>query len=144
LRLQRANPNRAVVFESNLPVAEVKFTSERQSLFDQTPITVSTLRSGTLHLGRQAPLNLRPDQFLQIDPPGIAVLTSLRTDQDQLALEVVGQTQRIRSGLSLQHPTTVQQGTLLSRLLTPEQISGFFGFLAGVMSSLLLTLFKGE
>lgn len=72
------------------------------------------------------------------------MLTSLRTDQDQLALEVVGQTQRIRSGLSLQHPTTVQQGTLLSRLLTPEQISGFFGFLAGVMSSLLLSLLKGD
>lgn len=29
LRLQRVNPNRAVVFESNLPVAEVKFTTER-------------------------------------------------------------------------------------------------------------------
>ncbi|MFM9101131.1 MAG: hypothetical protein ACKOPS_07255, partial [Cyanobium sp.] len=89
-------------------------------------------------------LNLRSEQFLQIDPPGIAVLTSLRAEKDQLAVEMVGQTDRIRSGLSLLNPTTVQKGTLLSHWLTPEQISGFFGFLAGVMSSLLLTLFKGE
>lgn len=144
LRLQWAHPDQPVVFERNLPVGDVQFTTERDSLFDQTPITFSTLRSGTLHLGFQEPLSLRPDQFLQIDPPGIVVLTTLRTDQDQLAVEVVGQTQRIRSGLSLLHPTTVQQGTLLSRLLTPDQISGFFGFLVGVISSLVMTFFRGK
>jgi hypothetical protein len=59
-------------------------------------------------------------------------------------VEVVGETARIRSGLSLQHPTTDLQGTLLSRQLSPDQISAFFGFLAGVISSLVLSLFKGE
>jgi hypothetical protein len=59
-------------------------------------------------------------------------------------VEVVGETARIRSGLSLQHPTTDLQGTLLSRQLSPDQISTFFGFLAGVISSLVLSLFKGE
>lgn len=143
LRLQRAMPDRPVVFERNLPVQEVQFTTQRQSLFDQTPISFSTLRSGTLHLGRMEPLNLRADQFLQIEPPGIAVLTSLRSDQNQLAVEVVGQTDQIRSGLSQKHPTTVLSGTLLSRHLSPDQISGFFGFLVGVISSLVLTFFKG-
>jgi len=144
LRLQRAQPQRPVVFERNLPVREVQFTTERQSLFDQTPITFSSLLSGTLHLGRMEPLSLRTDQFLQIDPPGIAVLTSLRSEQNQLAVEVVGETDRIRSGLSQRHPTTVLSGTLLSRHLSPDQISGFFGFLVGVISSLVLTFFKGD
>ncbi|MFO0016871.1 MAG: hypothetical protein ACK52U_09980 [Synechococcaceae cyanobacterium] len=144
LRLQRALPDRPVVFEPNLLVSQVQFTTERKSLFDQSPITFSTLRSGTLHLGRMEPLNLRADQFLQIEPPGIAVLTSLRSDQNQLAVEVVGETQRIRSGLSQKHPTTVLSGTLLSRHLSPAQISGFFGFLVGVISSLVLSLFKGD
>jgi hypothetical protein len=144
LRLQRADPKSQTVFESNLPVGDVQFISEGSSLFDQSPITLSTLRAGTLHLGRQQPLSLRPDQFLRLDPPGIGVITSLRADQGQLAVEVVGETARISSGLSLEHPTTVLQGTLLSRQLSPDQISGFFGFLAGVISSLVLTLFKGE
>ena len=144
LRLQRAHPKTPEVFESNLPVRDVQFISEVRSLFDQSPITFSSLRSGSLHLGRQQPLSLRPDQFLRIDPPGIGVITSLRAEQGQLAVEVVGETARIRSGLSLQHPTTDLQGTLLSRQLSPDQISGFFGFLAGDMSSLVLTLFKGE
>lgn len=144
LRLQRAVPDRPVVFERNLPVQEVQFTTQRQSLFDQSPISFSTLRSGTLHLGRMEPLNLRADQFLQIEPPGIAVLTSLRSDQNQLAVEVVGETDQIRSGLSQKHPTTVLSGTLLSRYLSPDQISGFFGFLVGVISSLVLTFFKGD
>ncbi len=144
LRLQRTDPNTPVVFEPNIRVSEVQFSSERASLFDQTPISFSTLRSGTLHLGRMAPLSLRPDQFLQIDPPGIGVITSLRAEQGQLAVEVVGETQIIRNGLSQNHPTTVVQGTLLSRHFSPDQISGFFGFLAGVISSLVLTLFKGD
>lgn len=143
LRLQRSDANAPVAFERNLPVTDVRFTIERDSLFDQIPITISTLRSGTLHLGRMDPLSLRADQFLQIDPPGIGVLTSLRTEQNQLAVEVVGQSQRIRSGLSQKHPTTVLEGTLLSRHLSPIQISGFFGFLVGVISSLVLTYFKG-
>jgi hypothetical protein len=144
LRLQRTVPDRPVVFERNLSVQEVRFTTERQSLFDQSPLTFSTLRSGTLHLGRMEPLNLRADQFLQIEPPGIAVLTSLRSEQNQLAVEVVGETDQIRSGLSQKHPTTVISGTLLSRHLSPDQISGFFGFLVGVISSLVLTFFKGN
>ena len=143
LRLQRADPISQTVFESNLRVADVQFISEGSSLFDQSPITLSTLRAGTLHLGRQQPLSLRPDQFLRLDPPGIGMITSLRTDQGQLAVEVVGETARIRSGLSLRHPTTDLQGTLLTRQLSPDQISAFFGFLAGVVSS-LLTLLKRE
>ena len=143
LRLQQADPKSQTVFESNLPVGDVQFISEGSSLFDQSPITLSTLRAGTLHLGRQQPLSLRPDQFLRLDPPGIGTITSLRTDQDQLAVEVVGETARIRSGLSLRHPTTDLQGTLLTRQLSPDQISAFFGFLAGVISS-LLTLLKRE
>jgi hypothetical protein len=144
LRLQRALPERPVVFERNLPVREVLFTTERQSLFDQTPITFSTLRSGTLHLGRMEPLSLRADQFLQIQPPGITVLTSLRSEQSQLAVEVVGATDQIRSGFSQKHPTTIVSGTLLSRQLSPDQISSFFGFLVGVISSLVLTFFKTD
>jgi hypothetical protein len=144
LRLKRAIPQRPVVFERNLPVRDVQFTTVRQSLFDQTPITFSTLRSGNLHLGRMEPLSLRADQFLQIKPPGVAVLTSLRSEQSQLAVEVVGETDEIRSGLSQKHPTSVLSGTLLSRHLSPDQISGFFGFLAGVISSLVVTFFKGE
>jgi hypothetical protein len=144
LRLQRADPKSQTVFESNLPVGDVQFISKGSSLFDQSPITLSTLRAGTLHLGRQQPLSLRSDQFLRLDPPGIGVITSLRADQGQLAVEVVGETARISSGLSLEHPTTDLQGTLLSRHLSPDQISGFFGFLAGVIGSLVLTLFKGE
>jgi hypothetical protein len=143
LRLQRADPKSQTVFESNLRVAAVQFISEGSSLFDQSPITLSTLRAGTLHLGRQQPLSLRPDQFLRLDPPGIGMITSLRTDQGQLAVEVVGETARIRSGLSLRHPTTDLQGTLLTRQLSPDQISAFFGFLAGVVSS-LVTLLKRE
>ena len=143
LRLQRADPKSQTVFESNLPVGDVQFISEGSSLFDQSPITLSTLRAGSLHLGRQQPLSLRPDQFLRLDPPGIGMITSLRTDQDQLAVEVVGETARIRSGLSLRHPTTDLQGTLLTRQLSPDQISAFFGFLAGVITS-LLTLLKRD
>jgi hypothetical protein len=143
LRLQRALPERPVVFERNLPVREVLFTTERQSLFDQTPITFSTLRSGTVHLGRMEPLSLRADQFLQIQPPGITVLTSLRSEQSQLAVEVVGATDQIRSGFSQKHPTTVVSGTLLSRHRSPDEIKGFFGFLVGAISSLVLTFFKG-
>lgn len=144
LRLQRAMLESPVVFERNLPVRDVQFTTTRDSLFDQSPITFSTLRSGTLHLGRMEPLNLRADQFLQIESPGINVITSLRSEQEQLALEVVGETDQIRSGLSQRYPTTVLSGTVISRYMSPDQISGFFGFLVGVISSLVLTFFKGN
>ena len=56
----------------------------------------------------------------------------------------MGETNQIRSGLSQKRPTTVLSGTLLSRHLSPDQISGFFGFLVGVISSLVLTFFKGD
>jgi hypothetical protein len=69
LRLQRVEAKSTMVFESNLAVKDVQFRSERSSVFDQSPISLSTLRSGTLHLGRQEPLTLRPDQFLHLDPP---------------------------------------------------------------------------
>jgi hypothetical protein len=155
LRLQRADPNRALVFERNLRVKDVRFISQTNSLFDQLPVTSSTLQSGTLRLGRQEPLTLQTDQFLQIDPPGISVITSLRTIPDVerqnpkklpdlLAVEVIGESTKIRSGLSLEHPTTEVQGTLLSRHLSPDQMSSFFGFLAGVISSLVLTCFHWE
>ena len=81
LRLERSEPTTPVVFEPNIHVSEVQFTTQRQSLFDQSPLSFSTLRSGTLHLGRLEPLSLRADQFLRIEPPGIAVLTSLRAQQ---------------------------------------------------------------
>ena len=144
LRLQRVEAKSTMVFESNLSVKDVQFRSERSSVFDQSPVSLSTLRSGTLHLGRQEPLTLRPDQFLHLDPPGIGVITSLRAEPGQLAVEVVGATARIRSGLSLQHPTTDLTGTLLSRHLSPDQITGFFGFLAGVISSLVVRLLQGD
>ena len=144
LRLQRVEAKSTMVFESNLSVKDVQFRSERSSVFDQSPISLSTLRSGTLHLGRQEPLTLRPDQFLHLDPPGIGVITSLRAEPGQLAVEVVGATARIRSGLSLQHPTTDLTGTLLSRHLSPDQITGFFGFLAGVISSLVVRFLQGD
>jgi hypothetical protein len=144
LRLERSEPTTPVVFEPNIHVSEVQFTTQRQSLFDQSPLSFSTLRSGALHLGRLEALSLRADQFLRIEPPGIAVLTSLRAQQGHLAEEVVGETHQFRSGLSQQHPTTVLQGTLLSCHLSPAQINGFFGFLVGVVSSLVITLFKGS
>jgi hypothetical protein len=142
LRLQLANPEIPTPFETNLSVQDVEFTTEQESIFDQLPVSLSSLRSGILHLGLHKPLTLRSDQFLQIDPPGIYVLTSLRAEDGQLAVEVVGKSSRIRTGLSLEHPTTEIRGTVLSRHLSADQISGFFGFLAGVMSSLVLTLFN--
>ncbi|MEB3351536.1 MAG: hypothetical protein VKM01_04350 [Cyanobacteriota bacterium] len=144
LRLQLAAPRQPVPFEPNLPVRAVAFTTTKLSLFDGDPIRQSTLRGGRLHLGRLQPLDLRADQFLQLDPPGITVITDLRAQPGQLALEVVGHSRRLRTGLSYDHPTTVVQGTLLSRHLPPEQISGFYGFLAGVMGSLVLMLFKAD
>jgi ankyrin repeat protein len=77
-----------------------------------------------------------------VDEDGVSVITQAAY-QGQLAVEVVGETARIRSGLSLRHPTTDLQGTLLTRQLSPDQISAFFGFLAGVISS-LLTLLRRE
>jgi hypothetical protein len=155
LRLQRAKPSLPLVFERNLRVRDVQFISQTKSLFDQLPVTTSTLQSGSLRLGRQEPLTLQSNQFLQIDPPGIAVITSLRTTPDAerkdpnnlpdlLAVEVVGESTKIRSGLSLEHPTTEIKGTLLSRHLSPDQMSSFFGFLAGVISSLVLACFQWE
>jgi hypothetical protein len=155
LRLQRADPSRPLVFERNLRVRDVRFISQTKSLFDQLPVTTSTLQSGTLRLGRQEPLTLQTDQFLQIDPPGIDIITSMRITPeaerkdskkppDLLAVEVIGESTKIRSGLSLDHPTTEVQGTLLSRHLSPDQMSSLFGFLAGVLSSLVLTCFHWE
>jgi len=144
LRLRLADVKAITVFEPNLLVQKVMFSIKKRSVFDQSDIRFSTLRSGSLHLGRQEPLTLRPDQFLNIDPPGIGELTDLRAVNGLLAVGVVGETRSIRTGLSPASPTTVLQGTLLSRHLSPAQINGFHGFLAGVMSSLLLMLFKGD
>lgn len=144
LRLRMASDNNITVFEPNLSTQNVGFTTSKASLFDQAPIRLSTLRSGTLHLGRQEPLTLRQNQFLRINSPGISELTHLQIENGLITVEVVGETRRISTGLSPSHPTTVLQGTLLSRHLSPEQITSFYGFLAGVMSSLLLMLLKRE
>jgi hypothetical protein len=144
LRLQLEDVKGIIVFEPNLLVQKVLFSIKKRSLFDQTYNRFSTIRSGTLHLGRQEPLTLRLDQFLNIDPPGIGELTDLRAENGLLHVGVVGETSRIRAGLSPGSPSTMLQGTLLSRHLSTTQITGFWGFLAGVISSLFLMLFKAD
>lgn len=144
LRLQPMDTREGVAFEPALPVRNLTLDAETPSLFNGTPLIRSSLRSGELHLGRREPLKLRPDQVLLIQPPGVNELTDLRLlpDGTTFALAVVGESTALSSGLSRKHPTTVVQGTSLSRFLNPEQIAGFYGVLAGAASIALLVLFR--
>ena len=140
LRLQLANPS--LVFEPNLPVRDVKFSSVKASVFGRGDLLLSNVRKGTLHFGRREPLQLRANQFLQMGAPGILDLMDLRLEQNQLIVSVSGQTNRLSAGLSPERASTELIGTILSRHLSPEQISGFYGFMAGVIGSIVLVFFR--
>ncbi|MEB3302376.1 MAG: hypothetical protein VKN56_10465 [Cyanobacteriota bacterium] len=142
LRLGLLDP--AVVFEPNLPVNHVMFSTVKPSAFDQQPLLLSSVRQATLHYGRGAPLELRNNQFLIIDPPGIQELMDLRMvgNGHELIVSISGQTHRLTTGLSPKRPSTVLNGTLLSRQLSPEQITNFYAVLAGVIGSMVVVFFR--
>lgn len=144
LRLIPSDPGKAIVFEPALPVRNLSLNVENRSLFDGSPLLRSSLRAGELHLGQREPLKLRPDQFLTIQPPGVNELADLQLPPkgSSFSLAVVGESTGLSAGLSRRHPSTVVQGTVLSHYLNPEQITGFYGVLAGMASTLLLVLFN--
>lgn len=144
LRLTPSDPGKAIVFEPALPMRNLSLDVEQRSLFDGSPLLRSSLRGGELHLGQREPLKLRPDQFLTIQPPGVNELADLQLAPkgNSFSLAVVGESTALSAGLSRRHPSTVVQGTVLSHYLSPEQITGFYGVLAGMASTLLLVLFN--
>jgi len=155
LRLRLANPS--LVFEPNLPVREVKFYTVKASAFREGEnLVLSSVSTGTLHFGRREPLQLRENQFLRMDAPGILKLTDLRLVNDnplvkdnslvknKLIVFVSGQTNRLSAGLSPERASTELKGTLLSRHLSPEQITGFYGFMAGLIGSMVLVFFRAH
>jgi hypothetical protein len=163
LRLKLAAPPGIDLFPQSLPVTEVRFEKELRSSFGEVPIPRSTLRSGTLHLGLQEGLTLRPDQSLIIQPPGIEEFSFLRVPLPQKAapppaaadssspqeparlhIGVVGTSRSIAAGLSQRHPTSFRRGSVLSGLLAPAELAAVNGFLGGVASALVLSFFKEE
>jgi hypothetical protein len=91
-----------------------------------------------------------------MDAPGILKLTDLRLVNDnplakdnslvknKLIVFVSGQTNRLSAGLSPERASTELKGTLLSRHLSPEQITGFYGFMAGLIGSMVLVFFRAH
>ena len=163
LRLKLATPPGIDLFPQRLKVSEVSFEKEPRSSSDEVPIPRSTLQGGTLHLGQQEVLTLRPDQSLIIKPPGIDELNFLRVTLPQkgesptakagqpspegparLTVGVVGTSHSIAAGLSQSHPTSYRGGSMLSRLLNPAQLTAVNGFLGGIASALVLSFFKEE
>jgi len=161
LRLKLVTPPGIDLFPHLLKVSEVSFEKETRSSSDQVPISRSTLQGGTIHLGQQEVLTLRPDQLLIINPPGIDELNFLRVTLPQkgesrtakadqsspegparLTVGVVGTSHKIAAGLSRKHPTSYREGSLLSRLLNPAQLTAMNGFLGGIASALVLSFFK--
>jgi hypothetical protein len=140
LRLRLANPS--LVFEPNLPVREVKFSSVKASVFGGANLHLSDVRNGTLHFGRREPLQLREKQFLKMEGPGILEMSDMRLENNQLIVFVSGHINHLRAGLSPNRPSTELKGTLLSRHLSPEQISGFYGFMGGVIGTMLVVFFR--
>ena len=163
LRLKLAAPAGIDLFPQRLPVSDVSFEEVLRSNYDEVPIPRSTLLGGTLHLGLQEGLTLRPDQSLIIQPPGIEEFSFLRVPLPQKAtsptaaadpsspeeparlnIGVVGASHTIASGLSQRHPTSFRQGSVLSGLLAPAQLVAVNGFLGGIASALVLSFFKEE
>jgi hypothetical protein len=161
LTLKLAAPPGIDLFPQRLPVSEVRFDEELRSSFDEVPIPRSTLRGGTLHLGLQEGLSLRPDQSLTIQPPGIEEFSFLRVPLPQkaanstasadpssseeparLTVGVVGTSRSIAAGLSQRHPTSFRRGSVLSGLLAPAQLAAVNGFLGGIASALVLSFFR--
>jgi hypothetical protein len=161
LRLKLAAPPGIDLFPQRLPVSEVSFEEELRSSYGEVPIPRSTLRGGTLHLGLQEGLSLRPDQSLNIQPPGIEEFSFLRVPLPQkaanstapadpssseeparLTVGVVGTSHSIATGLSQRHPTSFRRGSVLSGLLAPAQLAAANGFLGGIASALVLSFFK--
>ena len=161
LRLKLSSPPGIDLFPQRLDVSEVSFEEEHRPSFGEVPIIQSTLKGGTVHLGQQEVLNLRPDQSLIIKPPGIQELNFLRvtlpqkgesstTKADQslpmgtasLTVGVIGNSHEISAGLSKSHPINYRGGSLLSRLLNPAQLNAVNGFLGGIASALVLSFFK--
>jgi hypothetical protein len=163
LRLKLAAPPGIELFPQRLPVSDVSFEEVLRSNYDEVPIPRSTLRGGTLHLGLQEGLSLRPDQSLSIQPPGIEEFSFLRVPFPQkaaslpapadpsspegptrLTVGVVGTSRSIAAGLSQRNPTSFRRGSVLSGLLAPAQLAAVNGFLGGIASALVLSFFKEE
>ncbi len=163
LRLKLAAPPGIDLFPQRLPVTEVSFEEELRSSYDEVPIPRSTLRGGTLHLGLQEGLSLRPDQSLIIQPPGIEEFSFLRVPLPQkaasppapadpsspeeparLTVGVVGTSRSIAAGLSQRNPTSFRRGSVLSSLLAPAQLAAVNGFLGGITSALVLSFFNKD
>jgi hypothetical protein len=161
LRLKLSSPPGINMFPQRLDVSDVSFEEEYRPSFDEVPIIQSTLKGGTVHLGQQEVLNLRPDQSLIIKPPGIKELNFLRVTLPQkgesstakadqsspmgtasLTVGVIGNSHEISAGLSKSHPINYRGGSLLSRLLNPAQLNAVNGFLGGIASALVLSFFK--
>jgi hypothetical protein len=144
LRLRLVAPE--AVFEPELPVRDVRFTSLKPSFFDpsRSVLQLSHLRDGTMFFGRQEPLVLRASQFLTLAPPGITEFTDLRFQEGMFIVSLKGETSRVGTGLSSRRPTLERHGTLLSRHLAPDQITAFFGVLAGAIGSLVVVFFRAQ
>jgi hypothetical protein len=144
LRLRLVAPE--AVFEPALPVRDVRFTTRKPSFFDpsQSLLELSHLRDGTVYFGRQQPLVLRANQFLTLASPGITELTDLRLQKGVFIVSLKGETSRVGTGLGSGRPTLELHGTLLSRHLAPDQISAFFGVLAGAIGSLVVVFFRAQ
>jgi hypothetical protein len=142
LRLRLVNPS--VDFEPNLPVREVTFSTVKQigSERRQRQLPQSDIRKGTLYFARRDPLELRANQFLVMNPPGIQEFTHLSLVNNEVIALISGQTNRLTTGLSPNRPSTEITGTLLSRHLSSDQIPGFYGVLAGVIGSMVLVFFR--
>jgi hypothetical protein len=135
----------ATLIKPSLLVKNVSF--EEQEYIEKDLINRSTIQSGMIFLGRHEPLNIRKKQFLLVDSPGIKILSDLVIQahpRPPFAIGVVGETARLRTGLSRSQPTTVLQGSLISRYFSPNQVSSVYGFLTGLASSALGLLFKAD
>ena len=161
LTLKLAAPPGIDLFPQRLQVSEVSFEEEPRPRHGEVPVPRSTLRGGTLHLGLQEGLSLRPDQSLTIQPPGIGEFSFLRVPLPQkaasppapadpsspeeparLTVGVVGTSRSIAAGLSQRHPTSFRRGSVFSGLLAPAQLAAVNGFLGGIASALVLSFFR--
>jgi hypothetical protein len=160
LTLKLAAPPGIDLFPQRLQVSEVSFEEEPRPRHGEVPVPRSTLRGGTLHLGLQEGLSLRPDQSLTIQPPGIGEFSFLRVppqkatsptakpdpsspeERARLTVGVVGTSRSIAAGLSQRHPTSFRRGSVFSGLLAPAQLAAVNGFLGGIASALVLSFFR--
>lgn len=135
-------------FWGDLAVESVRFIAERTGRRIEDDVVDSSVQEGIVRMLDQE-LELKPDQFLLVENPGIQKLRNLQIlPESGIEIRAVGRTSQVAVGFDPEFPIDDIQASFWNQLLPPKTVVAVLSFAAALVASLLSwlidNLFKTE